>query len=69
MDSKEFTLKRIGIYAGKEIDPDSNVQVQELLRSKFNIHLPQRKSFDESLASTISDHEIISLILKYRGMK
>ena len=68
MDSKEFIHKRICIYAGKDIDPKSDEQVGDILRSKFNIHLPQRRSMNESLASAISDHEIISLILKYRAM-
>ena len=68
MDSKEFVYKRICIYAGKDIDPNSDEQVEEILRSKFNIHLPQRRSMNESLTSATSDHEIISLILKYRAM-
>ncbi len=68
MDSKEFIHKRICIYAGKDIDPNSDEQVGDILRSKFNIHLPQRRSMNESLTSAISDHEIISLILKYRAM-
>ena len=68
MDSKEFIHKRICIYAGKDIDPNSDEQVGDFLRSKFNIHLPQRRSMNESLTSAISDHEIISLILKYRAM-
>jgi DNA polymerase I-like protein with 3'-5' exonuclease and polymerase domains len=68
MDSKEFIHKRICIYAGKDIDPNSDEQVGDVLRSKFNIHLPQRRSMNESLTSAISDHEIISLILKYRAM-
>ena len=68
MDSKEFIHKRICIYAGKDIDPNSDEQVGDILRSKFNIHLPQRRSMSESLTSAISDHEIISLILKYRAM-
>ena len=40
MDSKEFIHKRICIYAGKDIDPNSDEQVGDFLRSKFNIHLP-----------------------------
>jgi len=68
MDSKEFVHKRICIYAGKNIDPNSDEQVDDILRYKFNIHLPQRKSMNESLTSATSDHEIIGLILKYRAM-
>ncbi len=68
MDSKEFVHKRICIYAGKNIDPNSDEQVEDILRFKFNIHLPQRNSMDEALASATSDHEMIGLILKYRTM-
>ena len=68
MDSKEFVHKRICIYAGRDIDPNSDEQVEDILRSKFNIRLPQRKSMNESLSSATSDHEIIGLILKYRSM-
>ena len=68
MDSKEFVHKRICIYAGRDIDPNSDEQVEDILRSKFNILLPQRKLMNESLSSATSDHEIISLILKYRAM-
>ena len=68
MDSKEFIHKRICIYAGRDIDPNSDEKVEDVLRSKFNIYLPQRKSMNESLASAKSDHEIIGLILKYRAM-
>jgi len=68
MDNKEFIHKRICIFAGKSIDPNSDAQVEDILRCKFNIYLPQRKSMFDSLTSTKSDHEIISLILKYRSM-
>ncbi|NHO67804.1 hypothetical protein G8770_19845 [Aestuariicella hydrocarbonica] len=68
MASKEFILQRICIYAGREFDPLVDTQVAEVLRSKFNIHLPQRASVNASLTSSISDHEIISLILQYRTM-
>ena len=68
MDSKEFVHKRICIYAGENIDPNSDEQVEDILRCKFNIHLPQRNSMNESLTSATSDHEIIGLILKYRAM-
>jgi len=68
MANKDFILQRICIYAGKEIDPNDNKQVADILRSKFNIHLPQRASFNTSLELATSDHEIISLILQYRKM-
>ncbi|SMF20080.1 hypothetical protein SAMN02745866_01244 [Alteromonadaceae bacterium Bs31] len=66
---KSFIHERICIFAGKTFDPNSDTEVADVLRSKFNIHLPQRRSMDDSLSSTTSDHEIISLILKYRSMK
>lgn len=68
MASKDFILQRICIYAGREFDPLSDKQVAEVLRTKFNIRLPQRASLNESLASAISDHEIIRLISQYRTM-
>lgn len=67
--NKEFLLQRISIFLGKTIDPNSDDQVEEVLRSKFNIRLPQRRSMDDSLSASISDHEIIALLLKYRSMK
>lgn len=68
MATKDFIYQRICIYVGKEFDPTVDEQVGEILRSKFNIHLPQRTSINESLASATSDHEIIGLILQYRTM-
>lgn len=68
MGNKEFTRQRICIYADKDIDPAVDEQVEEVLRSKFNIHLPQRRSMNESLESATTEHEIIDLILKYRTM-
>lgn len=68
MASKEFILQRIQVYAGKAFDPAVDKQVTEVLRSRFNIRLPQRASFDQSLALATSDHEIIRLILDYRAM-
>jgi DNA polymerase I-like protein with 3'-5' exonuclease and polymerase domains len=68
MVNKDFICQRIRIYAGKEFDPSADDQVTEVLRSKFNIHLPQRVSLNESLESAISDHEIIDLILEYRTL-
>lgn len=63
---KPFILERISIFAGKPIDPTSDFQVKMLLRDKFNIQLPQRRTLNESLAAVASDHEVIGLILKYR---
>jgi DNA polymerase I-like protein with 3'-5' exonuclease and polymerase domains len=67
MANKEFIARRINIYAGREIDPDSDKDVQEMLRTKFNIHLPQRQTMNESLSAAINDHEILQLILQYRS--
>lgn len=67
MMNKEFVSRRINIYAGREVDPDSDKDVQEMLRSKFNIHLPQRQTMNESLSAAINDHEILRLILQYRS--
>lgn len=68
MANKAFIHQRICIYIDKDFDPTADEQVEEVLRSKFNIHLPQRRSINESLASSTNDHEIIGLILKYRTM-
>jgi len=68
MSNKEFIRQRICIYAGKEFDPSIDEHVNEALRSKFNILLPQRTSMEASLKATTSDHEIITLILQYRTM-
>ena len=68
MATKEFMLQRISVYAGKDIDPHSDKQVEEVLRSKFNINLPQRRSLNESLSAVNIDHEIIDLIIKYRAL-
>ena len=68
MASKDFILQRIHIFAGKEIDPNVDKQVDDMLKEKFEIMLPQRRSMNESLSSTTSDHEIIGLILQYRTM-
>ena len=65
--NKEFIRKRICIYAGKDIDPMSDEQVDNILKTKFNISLPQRQTLNESLKATNNDHEIIGLILQYRS--
>lgn len=67
MTNKEFLLQRISIYAGVSLDPDSDEEVGTMLRRKFNVFLPQRRSMDDSLRAAISDHEIIALILQYRA--
>ncbi len=68
MANKDFILQRIRIFAGLEIDPNIDEQVDEVLKDKFEIMLPQRRTMNESLAASTSDHEILELILKYREM-
>ena len=68
MTDKEFIASRINIYAGREVDPNSDKDIQEMLRTKFNIHLPQRQTMNESLSAAINDHEILQLILQYRSV-
>lgn len=68
MASRDFNLQRLCNYAGADFDPDSDMQVTEILRNKFNIFLPQRQSMNDALAAVASDHEIIELIIKYRAM-
>ena len=69
MANRAFNLQRLCNYAGMEFDPNSDEQVKEVLRNKFNIFLPQRQSMDDALAVVVSDHEIIDLIIKYRSSK
>ncbi|MEH6445008.1 MAG: hypothetical protein HRU06_01490 [Oceanospirillaceae bacterium] len=69
MSNKSFVRQRICIYAGQEVDPDNDEQVGNILRFKLGIKLPQRTSMDDSLSSSTSDHEIITLIKKYRAMR
>jgi DNA polymerase I-like protein with 3'-5' exonuclease and polymerase domains len=68
MANKEFMLQRICSYTDKDFDPNDDEQVAKMLHAKFNIRLPQRASFNDSLKSSTSDHEIINLILQYRSM-
>ncbi|SFG80090.1 hypothetical protein [Neptunomonas qingdaonensis] len=68
MANKAFILQRICIFAGIEFDPDSDEQVVEILRDKFNLSLPQRRSMDDSLSAVASDHDIIKLIIEYRSL-
>lgn len=68
MATKAFILQRICIFAGRKFDPESDEQVTEVLRDKFNLALPQRRSMKESLLAVASDHEIIRLILEYRSL-
>ena len=68
MADNAFNLQRICTYAGTEFDPRSDIQVIEVLKNKFNILLPQRQSLNKALEATVSDHEIIDLIINHRSM-
>lgn len=67
MDNKDFLRQRINVYAKMEVDPSVDEEVVSMLKRKFNVYLPQRRSLDESLTAK-SDHEIIELILEYRKL-
>lgn len=68
MKDKSFLLQRITIFCQEEFDPCVDAQVEDILRRKFSIRLPQRQSFDDSLESSISDHDVINLIQQYRAL-
>ncbi|RRJ83000.1 hypothetical protein [Aestuariirhabdus litorea] len=68
MSSKEFLLQRICAYAKQPINPDDDKQVSTLLKEQFNILLPQRRDFNQSLQDATSDHEILRLLVQYRLM-
>lgn len=67
MIDKSFILQRICAYVGREINPDNDAEVTDVLRRKFNILLPQRRSLNDSLTSVASDHEIVTLLRQYRS--
>lgn len=69
MADKNFIRQRINVYAGREVELDSDEDVQSLLRDKFNIHLPQRANFLDSLTSANSQHDILDLLIEYRQLK
>jgi hypothetical protein len=69
MTDKSFILQRICNYAGKDINPDDDAEVTDVLKRKFNILLPQRRNLNDSLHSVASDHEIITLIKQYRSVQ
>ncbi len=70
MHSKEFIRKRIATFFGEEdVDPCMDKEVTALLKSHLSIYLPQRSSFDDSLSSTTSDHEVLQLIIQYRSLE
>ena len=68
MTDKAFILQRICIFAGKQIDPNSDLQVKDVFNNVLGIKLPQRRTLNESLAAANNEHEIIGLIEKYRNI-
>ena len=66
--NEEYLKQRIDIFCGTSIDPTNDSQVKEILQRKFNIFLPQRSSLDDALRDANSDHEILTLIAKYRNL-
>ncbi|MFT5593009.1 MAG: DNA polymerase I-like protein with 3'-5' exonuclease and polymerase domains [Oceanicoccus sp.] len=68
MTMKTFLHERICNFFGKELDPNSDAQIEEALKTQLNIRLPQRPTMNDALSSSNSDHEVIELLLKYRSM-
>ena len=68
MANRDFILQRISVFAGQPIDPNADQDVENMLRDNFNIRLPQRTSFDDSLTAANSEHDILKLIIQYRQM-
>lgn len=64
MTPEELQIRKI---AGDDFDLTSDEEVVTVLKRRFNIYLPQRKNLVESLSHTNSDHEIIDLLLRYKG--
>lgn len=67
MPDINFIKQRIAVYAGREIDPNSDIQVKSILYN-MGIKLPQKRDLNESLNSSNNEHEIISLISRYRNL-
>ncbi len=61
MVDKSYILQRICIYAGKQIDPNSDLQVKDVFYNVLGIKLPQRRTLNESLAAANEEHEIIDI--------
>jgi hypothetical protein len=67
MADRNFIKQRIDIFAGKPVDPNSDIQVKEALYN-LNIKLPQKNLLDDSLNAANDSHEIIRLIIQYRKL-
>ncbi len=66
IEKKRSTLDKINSFFGYEIDPNLDKLVKRVLREELGILLPQRRTLEEALESSIHDHEILNLIVKYR---
>lgn len=64
MTPEEIQIREL---AGDDFDLSSDEEVVTVLKRRFNIYLPQRRNLVESLSHTNSDHEIIDLLLRYKG--
>jgi hypothetical protein len=67
MIDKTFLRQKIALFFGEDIDPDKDEQVVAMLRSKFNIRLPQRTQLNAALQASASTHAVIELLLDYRS--
>jgi DNA polymerase I-like protein with 3'-5' exonuclease and polymerase domains len=67
MADRNFIKQRIDIFAGKPINPNSDIQVKEALYN-LDIKLPQKNLLDDALIAANNSHEIIRLILQYRKL-
>ena len=66
MIDKAFLRQKIAVFFREDIDPDQDELVVAMLRSKFNIRLPQRTQLNASLQASASTHAVIELLLEYR---
>jgi DNA polymerase I-like protein with 3'-5' exonuclease and polymerase domains len=65
--NKEYIQQRINIFAGKPINPASNLQVKDALLG-LKIKLPQKTNLDDALNASNEEHEIVKLIIQYRKL-
>ena len=67
MTNRKYIKHRIDIFAGKPIDPNSDLQVKDALRD-LEIKLPQKNTLDDSLNASNDEHEMVGLIIQYRKL-
>ena len=67
MRNIKYVKQRIDIFAGKAINPNSDLQVKDVLR-ELEIKLPQKTTLDDSLNASNNEHEIVRLIIQYRKL-